>query len=328
MERDITSDNRDLYSILGVARDASQAEIKKAHRLLERANNPSMGGDENTYRHIQMAYETLGNVEKRREYDRLITSTHDQLRTSAHNDIPQIPAIDTLPEEKRAEVIGRLQGQRTHDDRTPEITPEMHRRMEESEQAAARARADLSRYAAPSGTSKPTLTRDEFNAMFESAVQSTHSASMVPRGFAECPQSVSDISAPSILEGGCGQLQSQFTPYVGEILNSYTSSKGEGKLTAKQLEILMKQTGYERRQYEQRIKEGGNFQTTPELFNDIIASPAASSTLPTLGTPSATTATPSITTTTTTATGAHARESDEIVTLPHAGKRGGKTKRK
>lgn len=64
---------KDYYKILGVTREASGEEIKKAFRKLAREYHPDKnGGDEKKgqlFREINEAYETLGNEEKRKSYD-------------------------------------------------------------------------------------------------------------------------------------------------------------------------------------------------------------------------------------------------------------------
>lgn len=57
------------YNVLGVRKDASEDEIKKAFRKLAREVHPDKGGDKEQFQRIQEAYEVLGNSEKRREYD-------------------------------------------------------------------------------------------------------------------------------------------------------------------------------------------------------------------------------------------------------------------
>lgn len=63
----------DFYEVLGVARDATQAEIKKAYQKLARKYHPDLAGrseeNEAKIKEINVAYETLSNPEKRREYD-------------------------------------------------------------------------------------------------------------------------------------------------------------------------------------------------------------------------------------------------------------------
>jgi len=64
---------KDYYAILGVARDASEKEIKSAYRKLARQYHPDINpGDKNaeaTFKKINEAYEVLSDKEKRRKYD-------------------------------------------------------------------------------------------------------------------------------------------------------------------------------------------------------------------------------------------------------------------
>jgi molecular chaperone DnaJ len=60
----------DLYEILGVPKTATQAEIKKAYRSLVKVHHPDKGGDEEIFKNINKAYETLSDESKRSNYDR------------------------------------------------------------------------------------------------------------------------------------------------------------------------------------------------------------------------------------------------------------------
>lgn len=65
---------RDYYKVLGVARDASQADIKKAYRKLARKYHPDVSKErdaESRFKEVAEAYEALGDPEKRASYDRL-----------------------------------------------------------------------------------------------------------------------------------------------------------------------------------------------------------------------------------------------------------------
>ena len=59
-----------LYDTLGVAKNASADEIKKAYRKLAREHHPdASSGDEAKFKEIQGAYDVLSDPEKRKAYD-------------------------------------------------------------------------------------------------------------------------------------------------------------------------------------------------------------------------------------------------------------------
>jgi len=76
------------YETLGVDKSASQDEIKKAYRKLSKQHHPDVsGGDDARFKEIAEAYDTLGDPQKRQQYD-LRGSGHDffsQFRNSNQN---------------------------------------------------------------------------------------------------------------------------------------------------------------------------------------------------------------------------------------------------
>src|SRR5581483_12025378 len=63
------ADKRDYYEILGVSKDASADEIKKAFRQAAITHHPDRGGNEEKFKEINEAYEVLKDTEKRKRYD-------------------------------------------------------------------------------------------------------------------------------------------------------------------------------------------------------------------------------------------------------------------
>jgi len=67
--------NKDFYAELGVKKDATADEIKKAYRKLARANHPdSNPGDtakHDKFKKVAEAYDVVGDVDKRKKYDEM-----------------------------------------------------------------------------------------------------------------------------------------------------------------------------------------------------------------------------------------------------------------
>ena len=60
---------RDYYQILGIQKNATQEDIKKAYRKLAHQYHPDKGGDENKFKEVSEAYRVLSDAEKRQQYD-------------------------------------------------------------------------------------------------------------------------------------------------------------------------------------------------------------------------------------------------------------------
>jgi molecular chaperone DnaJ len=71
--------SEDLYQLLGLRRDASLEEIKKAYRQLAKRHHPDRTQnnprDTEIFKAVAVAFATLSNPQKRAEYDRLLTTT-------------------------------------------------------------------------------------------------------------------------------------------------------------------------------------------------------------------------------------------------------------
>lgn len=61
----------DYYDTLGVKEDASDADIKKSFRKLAQVHHPDRGGNEETFKEINEAYDTLKDPQKKAEYDNM-----------------------------------------------------------------------------------------------------------------------------------------------------------------------------------------------------------------------------------------------------------------
>lgn len=75
----------DLYEILGIQRDASLEDIKKAHKDKVKEHHPDKGGDAAIFKLVQEAYEILSDPEFRSKYDR--GDRIDGIRNNIENQI-------------------------------------------------------------------------------------------------------------------------------------------------------------------------------------------------------------------------------------------------
>jgi molecular chaperone DnaJ len=76
---------RDYYEVLGITKNASPDEIKKAFRKSAVEHHPDRGGDEAKFKELNEAYEVLKDPEKRKRYDQF---GHAGVGSSAAGDGP------------------------------------------------------------------------------------------------------------------------------------------------------------------------------------------------------------------------------------------------
>ncbi|MBU6389039.1 DnaJ domain-containing protein [Patescibacteria group bacterium] len=61
--------DQDYYAVLGVAKNASEDEIKRAFRKKAHELHPDKGGDAEAFKKVNESYQVLSDKEKRRQYD-------------------------------------------------------------------------------------------------------------------------------------------------------------------------------------------------------------------------------------------------------------------
>ena len=67
MEQSIPT--HDLYKVLEIDENASEDEIKKSYRSLSLKHHPDRGGDGETFKKINEAYQHLSDPQLKRQYD-------------------------------------------------------------------------------------------------------------------------------------------------------------------------------------------------------------------------------------------------------------------
>ncbi len=85
------AEKRDYYQILGVAKTASDAEIKSAYRKLARLHHPDVdksAGAAERFKEISEAYQVLSNPEKRKNYDQFGHAAFDRTAGGAYGGNP------------------------------------------------------------------------------------------------------------------------------------------------------------------------------------------------------------------------------------------------
>ncbi|MBU2219991.1 molecular chaperone DnaJ [Patescibacteria group bacterium] len=77
--------SKDYYKILGVSKNASSEEIKRAYRRLAQEHHPDKGGNQEKFKEINEAYQVLSDPQKKGQYDQFGTTFEQaQARGGAH----------------------------------------------------------------------------------------------------------------------------------------------------------------------------------------------------------------------------------------------------
>ena len=87
---------KDLYRILGVARDASQAAIRAAYRRLAKKYHPDKAGPEATrrFQEITRAYQVLSDPERRRAYNHELLAAEARHVPAPRPSVLQWPVVE------------------------------------------------------------------------------------------------------------------------------------------------------------------------------------------------------------------------------------------
>lgn len=80
----------DYYKTLDIEKSATQDEVKKAFRKLSLIHHPDRGGDENEFKKLSEAYETLGDPDKRKHYDMFGNNSGPQFNPFTNNHFDNI----------------------------------------------------------------------------------------------------------------------------------------------------------------------------------------------------------------------------------------------
>lgn len=79
--------NRDYYEVLGIDKNATEADVKRAYRRMARKYHPDLNKEhpkeaEENFKKVNEAYHVLSDADKRAQYDQM---GHDAFRQAAQN---------------------------------------------------------------------------------------------------------------------------------------------------------------------------------------------------------------------------------------------------
>ena len=80
--------SRNLYSVLGVSKNAETAEIRTAYKQLAKEHHPDKGGDPEKFKQLSEAHEVLSDESRRRMYDMTGSISEQGVGRPFDNDFP------------------------------------------------------------------------------------------------------------------------------------------------------------------------------------------------------------------------------------------------
>lgn len=98
--------SENFYDVLGVKKDASQDEVKKAYRKKANKLHPDKdGGDEAKFKDLQKAYDTLSDPQKRQQYDNPQPQYHSN-SSAQYQDLNSV--LNELRRQAQAQMVPEL----------------------------------------------------------------------------------------------------------------------------------------------------------------------------------------------------------------------------
>jgi curved DNA-binding protein CbpA len=96
----------DYYVVLGIGESASEETIRTAFRSLARRFHPDVGAGSSPaeFQRVREAYETLGDPERRRRYDRQLRAARARPMTAAESIVPE-PLAEPLFDPRRSPAV-------------------------------------------------------------------------------------------------------------------------------------------------------------------------------------------------------------------------------
>ena len=76
---------KNLYEELGLQKNATPGEIKSSYRRLVKKHHPDAGGEKDKFLAIQLAWETLHDPFKKKQYDKTLLSSHQSYNFNNEN---------------------------------------------------------------------------------------------------------------------------------------------------------------------------------------------------------------------------------------------------